>query len=158
MAEGTMGNDPTNQSALKLATATTNMPMGIDDWAIETIESVPVPVPLCNGGCGSGKACVDLGNGPGCVDTTVGCGSCESGESCVENMGMKECVARISITKSDDLFEVQVYSRQWWLHLLVLQRLPITTASIEGLISSRNWYGDLPNNDLGCKRPDGSIG
>ena len=105
MAEGTIGNDPTNQSALKLAKATTNMPMGIDDWAIETIESVPVPVPVCNGGCGSGQACVDLGNGPSCVDTTVGCGSCESGESCVENMGMKECIARISITKSDDLFE-----------------------------------------------------
>jgi len=105
MAEGVVGMDPSNQSALKVASSQTNMPMAPSDWTTEVVDAAPLPIPVCNGGCNPDQACVDLGMGPSCNPTTVGCGNCDSGEACVDNMGMKECIARVSIVKSDDLIE-----------------------------------------------------
>jgi hypothetical protein len=105
MAEGLVGMDPSKQSALKVASASSNMPMSPSDWTTEVVDFAALPIPVCNGGCNPDQACVDLGMGPLCLATMVGCGSCASGEACIDNMGMKECVARTSIVKSDDLIE-----------------------------------------------------
>ncbi len=106
MVSGTVSPDPTPVTALKVATARSNMPLSASDWSTQVVDSAAKPALVCGGGCMRDQACVDLGGGPACVPTTTGCPmTCESGETCVDNAGTPVCEARIATIPVDDLIE-----------------------------------------------------
>lgn len=106
MTSGTLSPDPTSVTALKVATARSNLPLMASDWSTQVVDSAPKPALVCGGGCGRDEACVDLGMGPACVATTTGCAMCASGDACVADaMMMPVCEARIPTIPVDDLVD-----------------------------------------------------
>ncbi len=107
MVSGNVAADPTPKSALKLATAHSNMPLATTDWSIDLVDARDKPATVCNGGCGRDEACVDFGMGPLCAATTIGCGTCGNNEACVstQTSTTPSCRARINSVPVDDLIE-----------------------------------------------------
>ena len=105
MVNGTLTPDPTPKTALKLATARSNLPLLATDWTIEAVDSQIKPELVCGGGCARDLACVDLGMGPVCAPTAVGCGTCASGEACVSHTSTVTCEGRINSLPLDDLID-----------------------------------------------------
>jgi hypothetical protein len=107
LVDGSLPNDPMPHTALKLATARSNIPLTPTDWTVDFVDDQPRPTQLCGGGCARDQACVDLGMGPACEPTAVGCGGCMMGEVCVQTGTgtIAECRERISTVPLDDLIE-----------------------------------------------------
>jgi hypothetical protein len=105
MVEGTMSPDPTKITALKYAAAHTANPASPSDWAVQVLETKPLPIPPCNGSCPMGQACIDMGMGPACTTTEMGCNMpmCASNEACVDVAGTPTCKTTIPLLAIDDL-------------------------------------------------------
>ncbi|MEL7372387.1 MAG: hypothetical protein AAFN74_25915 [Myxococcota bacterium] len=110
MAEGTIAPDPTPRTALKLATASTDLPASANDWSIDFVDDRPLPPPACGGPCDSDELCSDLGLGiePACfaVASTAQCVGCGSGTTCVEVATNDfTCAEAFEEAPSDDFIE-----------------------------------------------------
>ncbi|MCK6547911.1 hypothetical protein L6R52_18815 [Myxococcota bacterium] len=106
MVEGTIAPDPMKRSGLKLASARVSYPSASSDWSVEVVDSRVTVPPVCNGGCGMGEACVDVGAGPVCTAISGNCpASCASSEACVDVDGTASCVEKTAVLPIDDLYE-----------------------------------------------------
>ncbi|MEM7677731.1 MAG: hypothetical protein AAF449_17175 [Myxococcota bacterium] len=110
MAEGIIEPDPTLRTALKLATASTDLPSAANDWTLDFIDDRPLPPPPCGGTCPDGELCSDLGVGiePACfaVADASACPSCPTGDICVEvSTNDFTCAEAFEEAPNDDLIE-----------------------------------------------------
>lgn len=107
MVEGTVAPDPTPLTGLRYAVARTNMPASSADWTVSLIDSAEKPVPVCEGGCGSGRACVDFGMGPICATESSACApACGMDETCVADAGgATSCEAELNVVPLDGFLD-----------------------------------------------------
>lgn len=107
MVEGMQAPDPTPLTGLRYAVANTNMPASGSDWTIADVDAAEKPIPLCEGGCGNGRACVDFGMGPICATESSTCAtSCGSDEVCVDDgAGTASCETELNIVPLDGFID-----------------------------------------------------